>query len=90
MDKQKILIYFSKLNELLAGDGVELEFFVNGGANMCLYMQTREATHDIDVSTRGMDLDGGHESAVKMFYPTLLDEPSTESFISKKETEKRI
>jgi len=64
MDKQKILIYFSKLNELLAGDGVELEFFVNGGANMCLYMQTREATHDIDVSTRGMDLDGGHESAV--------------------------
>jgi len=56
MDKQKILIYFSKLNELLAGDGVELKFFVNGGANMCLYMQTREATHDIDVSTRGMDL----------------------------------
>jgi len=29
MDRQKILIYFSKLNELLATDGVELEFFVN-------------------------------------------------------------
>ena len=59
MDKQKLLLYLSKLNEVLSMDDVHLELFISGGANMCLYVQSRDATHDIDVSTRSMDKDGG-------------------------------
>jgi len=68
MNRQKILLYFTKLNELLRIDDVFLEIFVSGGANMCLYIQSREATHDIDVSTRSMDLDGGIESEIIYSY----------------------
>jgi len=52
MDKMKILSYLNKLNELLRLDNEYLEIYVSGGANMCLYVQTREATHDIDAGTR--------------------------------------
>ncbi|MCL1883929.1 MAG: DUF6036 family nucleotidyltransferase [Defluviitaleaceae bacterium] len=55
MDKAKLLSYFNKLNELLRMDNENLEIYVSGGANMCLYIQTRDATHDIDAGTRQGD-----------------------------------
>lgn len=40
MDKQKILVLFTKMNELLRIDGKTLEVYVSGGATMCWYLDT--------------------------------------------------
>lgn len=73
MDKQKILDLFTKMNEMLRIDGKSLEIYVSGGATMCLYLGTREATHDIDAGTVGGD---GNTTAVETlnFYALKMSE----------------
>ena len=55
MDKGRLIQLFSKLDGLLKENDETLEFWVSGGASMCLHLQTRHATHDIDASPLGGD-----------------------------------
>ena len=48
MDRKQLLFYFAKADEILADMGKVLDIYVSGGANMCLYVNSRESTHDID------------------------------------------
>lgn len=48
MDRKKLLFYFAKADEILADMGESLDLYISGGANMCLYLNSRDSTRDID------------------------------------------
>ena len=50
MDRRHLLFYLAKADELLAEMGERLTVYVNGGANMCLYVGSRDSTRDIDTT----------------------------------------
>ena len=50
LDRRRILFYLAKADELLAEMGEELTVYVSGGANMCLYVGSRDSTSDIDTT----------------------------------------
>jgi len=56
MDRQQFLFYFTKMDELLREKGQELKIYVSGGANMCLFVQSRDKSHDIDAVPSDEDL----------------------------------
>jgi len=56
MDRRKLLFYFAKADEILRDKNQFLSIYVSGGANMCLYVNTRESTHDIDTYPSDEDI----------------------------------
>ena len=48
MDRRRLLFYLAKADELLGEMSEKLTVYVSGGANMCLYVGSRDSTSDID------------------------------------------
>ena len=50
MDRRRLLFYLAKADEVLGEMGESLTIYVCGGANMCLYVGSRDSTSDIDTA----------------------------------------
>ena len=86
MDRRKLLFYFAKADEVLRDKNQHLTIYVSGGANMCLYVNTRESTHDIDTYPSDEDiLRELSETMQRLFeLPSGWLNPSGTLFITKK------
>ena len=50
MDRRRLLFLLAKADEMLGEMGEKLTIYVSGGANMCLYVGSRDSTRDIDTT----------------------------------------
>ena len=50
MDRRRLLFYLAKADEVLGEMNASLSIYVCGGANMCLYVGSRDSTSDIDTT----------------------------------------